>query len=439
MNRRTFLATLAASAHAAPKGPVQLLDDGGWCWFEDERALILGNKLIFGTVATGWRDASIAGQIRCTQYDLKNGNTTTFVLHDPKGDENPRQWVDDHNSPAFVRRPDGRILTLYSRHGPRNEIHYRISERSGDAAMWRDEGIFVPSAKSRVTYSNPFYLKREKRIYDFYRGYENSFKPSYIWSEDQGVSWKPGGVYINVPSQFRHRPYVKYCSDGESTVHMAYTEGHPRDFDNSVYHVYYRDGKLHRSEGTVIRSLQEGLQSPDEGTRIFQGAPDAVAWTTDFHVTPKGELLLLFTVQKDGAGKKSREGGMDHRFHLARLDGTSWTSSEVAHAGSRLYPGEDDYTGLGAIDPYDPDLLVISTNADPASGTPLPHRELFRGRRGSGNQYSWTPITQKSDADNVRPIIPIWKGRNRAILWLQGTMRAYTDYDFSVMALFERR
>ena len=38
------------------RDPVVLNDDGGWCWFQDERALLLGQWLIFGSVAGGsWK------------------------------------------------------------------------------------------------------------------------------------------------------------------------------------------------------------------------------------------------------------------------------------------------------------------------------------------------------------------------------------------------
>ena len=437
MNRRNFLAS-ALAANAAP-APVVLLDDGGWCWFEDERALIVGDHLIFGTVATGYKDPAITGQIRATQYNLRSGASSTFTLHDPAKDENQKQWTDDHNSPAFLLRPDGKLLTTYARHGTRNEIHYRISTGKGSAAHWEAEQVFIPSQKSRITYSNLYYLSKERRLYDFFRGFDNSYKPSYAWSDDLGNTWKAGGIVIDVPLQFRHRPYAKYCSNNTDTIHIAYTEGHPRNFDNSIYHVFYRDGQLHRSDGTVIRSLREGLKAPEEGTRIFQGGPEAVAWTTDFHVLSNGELLLVYTVQKDGARRMTEPNGFDHRFRLARWDGRAWHDHEIARAGSRLYAGEDNYTGLAAIDPHDPKTLFISTNIDPNSGAALPNREIFRGRTEDFVRFTWTPVTANSAADNVRPIIPVWPGKKRALLWLRGKMRAYTDYSFEVVGLFEKR
>ncbi|MBI4875279.1 MAG: BNR-4 repeat-containing protein [Acidobacteria bacterium] len=447
MRRREFLILAAA-----PKTPeIRVLsDDGGWCWFEDERAIVAGDKLIFGTVASGRKNPARKGNIEVVQYDLKRHRATTFTLHRPERDQRPKEWMDDHNSPAFLARPDGRLLVCYARHNTSSQIHSRLSSKPLDAAAWEEEKLFVPSPSSRVTYSNLFLLKKENggrgRVYDFYRGFNNSFKPSYSFSDDFGETWTAGGVVIDVPAKVRHRPYVKYCSNGQDTVHLAYTEGHPDVFDNSVYHVFCRDGRLHRSDGTPIRGLEDGLRDPREGTRIFQGDANNVAWTTDFHVMPQGELALLYTVQKDGGGLPPREKGRDHRFRLARWSGGRWEDHEIAYAGSRLYPTQEFYTGLAALDPFDPRTVYISTDADPVSGEPLisradqrRHRELFRGTTLDGKSFRWTAVTKDSSADQVRPIIPIWPGKRRAVLWLRGVMRAYTDYDFEVAGLVENR
>jgi len=58
MNKRILivfgvLAMMPAGAqirHGAPL--IEFNDDGGWCWFEDERAIVAGGKLILGTIAT---------------------------------------------------------------------------------------------------------------------------------------------------------------------------------------------------------------------------------------------------------------------------------------------------------------------------------------------------------------------------------------------------
>ena len=72
---------------------------------------------------------------------------------------------------------------------------------------------------------------------------------------------------------------------------------------------------------------------------------------TDLELDEEKRPVVMFSVQKDGRGLGRKEGGFDHRFHYARWDGTAWQQHEIAYAGQRLYPGEDDYTGLAAIDP----------------------------------------------------------------------------------------
>lgn len=425
-------------------------DDGGWCWFEDERVLVHGGKLLIGSLASGARDPARRGAVEVTSFDLASGRKSVTTLRRGASDIERKAWFDDHNSPALLARPDGRILAMYSRHGNEEKIYYRISTNAS-GETWQDEQVFVPSAASRVTYSNPHWLAEENggrgRIYDFFRGLHNSFKPSYAYSDDLGQTWIPGNVFIDVPSKFRHRPYVKYASDGKQTVHIAYTDGHPRNFDNSVYHIYYRAGKLHRSDGAVIRSLSEGLRAPEEGTRIFQGDPNNVAWVSDLHLDAEGRPYLAYSVQKDSAGLPARQGGEDHRYRYARWTGKSWSGAEIAYAGSKLYAGEDDYTGNVALDPDDPDTVFISTNAEPSSGKPLlsradnqRHWEIFRGTTHDGGMHwSWTPVTRDSAADNIRPVVPKWDNRNRALLWLRGKMISYTNFNFEVVGTISRR
>ncbi|MBL8212267.1 MAG: BNR-4 repeat-containing protein [Bryobacterales bacterium] len=434
MKTLLFLIVCGTLLQAGAPVPQVLVDDGGWCWFEDERVVLHDGKLIIGTVAAGTKDPRRKGNIEVTVVDRKTGAAKTVVLHAPAEAER-RRWHDDHNSPAFWVRPDGRVLATYSLHGVDEKKYYRISE-PGDATKWGPEQIFVPSPTSRVTYTNLHYLSAEKRLYDFFRGVHNSYKPSYLWSEDFGDTWKTGGVVIQVPTEFRHRPYVKYASNGVDTVHLAYTEGHPRNYDNSIYHIAYKGGDLRRSDGSVIAPLTQGLTRPEDGTLVYKGDKNNVAWISDLHIDKAGRPFLVFSVQKDSAGLPDGKAGEDHRYHYARWTGQKWQQHEIAYAGSKLYPGEDDYTGNIAVDPQDPNTVVISTNADPDTGKRMPHRELYQGVTKDGEaRFTWTALTKDSAQDNIRPIIPIRKGGARTILWLRGVMRTYTNYDFEVVAL----
>jgi hypothetical protein len=179
---------------------------------------------------------------------------------------------------------------------------------------------------------------------------------------------------------------------------------------------------------------------------VFQGDPNNVAWISDIHVDAQGRPFLVFSVQKDSAGMAPGVGGNDFRYYYARWTGKQWAEREIAYGGSKLYPQEDDYTGNICVDPQDPSTVYISTNADPVTGKPLVskadgqrHWEIFRGVTRDGAKWTWTAVTKDSAKDNIRPIVPIWKSRERAVLWLRGQMRTYTDYEFNVVGLIGKR
>lgn len=419
---------------------IRFNDDGAWCWFQDERALVHDGQLLVASVANGSHDPLRRGDIEVVTYDLASGRTARSELYDQL--EN-----DDHDVPALWLRRDGRLLAMFAKHGSEDHFYSRLTAAPGDFHNWEAARLFSPSASSRVTYANLHFLAAENagrgRLYLFFRGLDGSFKPSLATSDDEGRTWTSGNVVVNVPLKFRHRPYVKYASNGRDEIHLLYTDGHPRNFDNSVYHVYYRDGKLRRSDGQAIRGLAAGLSSPQEGTCVFPGDQDNVAWVSDLHLSPEGRPVAVYSVQKNSAGLRSgaEQAGQDHRYRYARWDGSSWRDHEIAFGGTRLYVGEDDYTGNVCLDPDRLNTVYISTNADPTSGAPLisaadqrRHYEIFRGQTADGGAtWSWSPITRDSSVDNLRPIVPKWDAEHGALLWFRGAYRSYRDYQCEIV------
>lgn len=404
-------------------------DDGAYTWFQDERAIISDGKIIIGSVASGNNDSNRTGDIEIVTYDLTTGITQLSELHH-------NLEYDDHDSPALLVRQDGRYLAVYSTHmGTHplaNTIHYRISTNPYDSSSWEPELTFVPSNNSRVTYSNLHFLQDENenngRIYNFFRGLNNSWNPSIMVSDDMGENWGALGLLIQHPG---HRPYVKYASDETDTIHFIFTEGHPNNYNNSIYHAYYQDGMLHSSNGSEIRLLGDGPIQIGEGTLVFQGGQSAVASGNDLAIDSNGHPYLAYSVQID-------ENPLDHRYRYSRWTGDEWLDYEIAFAGERLYSGEDDFTGNIALDPNNPAVVYISTNVNPVTGTLLQsgHYEIFQGRTNDdGMNWDWVPITENSTEDNIRPIVPDWDGQNTAVIWLQGTYDRYTDFNLKVVGV----
>jgi len=229
-------------------------------------------------------------------------------------------------------------------------------------------------------------------------------------------------------------PYVKYASDGESKIHFVTTESHPRFWDCSIYHGYFENGKVYRSDGTLIRDLKNGPIHPTEATKIFQGDSLNNAWTIDLHLDKDNFPYTVYSVRNN----------IDHfQYRYARWDGHAWNDHFLAYAGRALYEIQFDYSGLAALDPDNPDVVYISTDANPVTEIPLTshldnvrHYEIFRGTTSDlGKTWSWEALTQNSMQDNIRPIMPEGDGKYKVLLWLRGSMKSYSDYDFDVVGM----
>jgi hypothetical protein len=250
-----------------------------------------------------------------------------------------------------------------------------------------------------------------------------------MYSDDGARTWTYGGRLFR--GRGGYSPYVKYAFDGRDTIYFVNTDDHPRSYDTSVFAGFFRDGVVYSSNGIPHAKLTGSPDTKLRGdlTAVFRADANNRAWVIDLELDAHQRPYLVFSVHKGGHGIPPGQGGMDHRYYYGRWDGTAWQVHEIAYAGTRLYAGEDDYTGLAALDPNDPDVVYISTDAAPTTGTPLVstadqqlHHELFRGiTRDAGKTWRWEPITANSTVDNLRPVVPHLKDPRTALVWMRGT------------------
>lgn len=420
----------------------------------DPRAIVDQGRILVGTTAGATADGSAAGDIEVTSFDLVTRAGQTFKLHE-------KLQSDDHDSPSVLRLPDGRYLAMYTKHANDRLMRWRVSERPGDIGAWAPEQTLTSDERGGVTYSNTFVLSAEaNRVYNFYRAKDqNPFlmtAPAGVpgfeatgrllrWDATEETGADPAKV-TGVTELTR--PYLRYASQGVDTIHFITTEDHPAAYDNSIYHGFVRGGAVYDSFGALVDAdiADDEAASPVELTRVFQGDADHVAWTVDLEIDASGHPYMAFQVQRDGAATRDRkgEGGFDHRYYYARFDGERWNVHEMAYAGTRLHAGQDDYTGLVALHPRDPDTVFISTDADPATGEPLVsgadgerHHEIFKGvTRDGGATWQWTALTYNSTVDNLRPVIPDWQWHT-ALLWLRGSYHNMHRYEQDVVGLID--
>ncbi|BAM02755.1 hypothetical protein PSMK_05960 [Phycisphaera mikurensis NBRC 102666] len=437
----TLLPVATGTAYAAAVNAVPEVFDltserpdtgGAWCWYQDERVVIDddapgGPILLASTVGFGPEGTPGRGDIDLLWRNLATGQTGAFTL-------NTGMPPDDHNSAAIHVRADGRYVALYARHWGENLIRYRVSTNPHDPTAWSQEKQMRHNAE--ICYSNIVPAKMadgRTRLLNFARS--NGYDPNWFVSEDDGGTWTYGGKLLTGPDgngAGNQRPYVKYAPGADGSVHFTTTDGHPRDEDNGVYHGVLRAGKLEASGGTVLGPLAREPRSPHHAADFtalltpgqrFAGVPMHRGWTIDLDVDDDGNPWTVFSA-------RARDDDGDHRFFYARHDGSSWAVHEVARAGGYLYKAENDYTGLVALHPENPDLIFVSTPVDPRDDAKLDRYEIFKGVTGDGGaSWAWTPVTWDSAEDNTRPVVPRRPGGDTALLWMRGTCHTYKHWD----------
>ncbi len=429
---------------------IELNDNGAYSWFMDERVIVHNGKLLVSSVRStdksySWKDpiGREIGACELAVCDISTGKSNVIVLHAPFEQ-------DDHNGASLHVRPDGKAVAIYSRHACERKVFWRVSE-SDDLLKWSEEGLLITPGEdaefggNNVTYSNPWQPPAEGgRLYNFFRCVEH--QQNWMYSDDKGDSWKYGGMFLC--GYHGYAPYFKYAPNKTDTLFFIGTEDHPRQYDNSVYAGFIRAGKIYQSDGTMYAPLSKTTEKSGniwELSCVYRGDADHVAWVIDLHLDQDENPVCVFSTQRDGKGLPRNQGGFDHRYHYARWDGKKWIEHEIAYAGTRLYPGEDDYTGLAAIDPLDVSSVYISTDADPVTGVPLissadgkRHWELYHGRtRDGGATWKWTPLTHNSTTDNLRPLVPVWNDSRVALVWMRGRYVTHRGpWDCKVVAAF---
>jgi cysteine-rich repeat protein len=425
--RAIELAPLAPGAMATAV-PTVIAEDGAWCWFQDERAIVDGDKLVVASISHG-------GDVQVSSLALSTGERTQAQLH-------TRLERDDHDVPSLLALPDGRVAAFYTRHDGFPYIYRRETTVPGDLTAWNKTTSHEFGYD--VTYTNPFSLSsRTDRLYMFIRGHETN--PTLLVSNNLGVSWNEGGQLLDAGERgfdgrvFDHRPYVKYASDGVRTIHLVYTDGHPAEYKrNSIYHMVYRDDALFTSDGTRLASAKPTDAphlEPSRGTLVYDGSvlPGGQAWTWDTAIDGDGHPVAVFSTFPDPA-----RSFFDHQYRYAHWDGTAWRVHRIAYAGTGIYHAEGFYSGGIALDPDDTRIVYFASNVEPVSGEPTATGvfEIYRGITDDGGA-TWriSAVTSGSHVSNLRPIVPEHHADPTTVLWLRGSYDTYLEFHTQVVAL----
>lgn len=416
-------ATLPHPVLAAPPAEAfaSLTDDGGWCWFSDPRAVSRDGRTV-----TGW--VTEDGSIQAAELNHASGQVTTVTLH-------AQYERDDHDNPAFLFLPDGRLMAFYSRHGggAQPAIHSRVTARPGAFTEWEPETALPlrdpAGGRGGITYCNPFLLAAETNtLHLFWRG--QSWKPTLAKSTDGGKTWSPAQVVFSRPGlPADNRPYAKYASNGKDRIHLLFTDGHPRnEASNRVYYACYRAGAFYKADGTRICGANELPIRPEQADCVYDATKTGVrAWIWGLAFDAQDRPVIAYT---------RLPSEQDHRYHYARWDGRQWRDHELC-GGGKWFPQtpaggkerEPHYSSGLALDPANPAVVYLTR---PVNGV----RELEKWTTPDGGEtWKSEAITSGSKQDNVRPYVVMHHAPDGpTVLWqnLSGRYVHFTDYRSSI-------
>ena len=410
------LSLVSPDITAQPSDPIQFTSDGAWCWFQDPRAVYISGE--HNRTYAQWVTKEGRLQVGLYDHDTKSVELETIK----------ENWdADDHNVGAFIVLEDNRLMLFYARHN-KEGLFCRTSTYPENIHFWEEEVEI--SNTDRITYAHPFFLSEESRFYVFWRG--PSWKPTFSTSED-GIQWSTPRILLQDPKNSHNsvRPYTKIVSDGKSTFHVAFTDGHPRnEEENSIYYISYSDGLFKTADGKVIGEMVDIPLNPADADIVYDANSSGIrSWVWDIAVDPSGNPVVAYT---------RLPSPNHHIYHLAYSDGTVWRDLEVSLAGG-WFPEtpagkeerEKHYSGGISLNQENPFIVYLSR---PFNGTFEISRAEYKP-----NQGIWLnqELTSKSKHNNIRPLYARGAAPDReVVLWMSGSYIHWTDFNTGIY-LFE--
>jgi len=396
--------------------------DGSWCWFSEPRSFYFNKK--FERIYLGWIDHY--GNIIVGYINIKDNSTKSKILHE-------KFEIDDHDHPIVYVDSIGYIHVFYTAHATIKPIHYFKSKYPEDIDEWEElnllnlnDTFLYKGYRNSYTYANFTILKKENnRQYLFWRGMD--FKPNVSVKD---TIWKKGKIFILPERIYKdRRPYLRIYSNEFDKIHFAFTDGHPRDEKyNSIYYMYYREGKLFKANGNLIAEWNEIPVKPEDVDVVYDARKTSEkAWIWDVAEDIHGYPIVVYSRFPNDS---------THLYYYAKWDGNNWNNYFIVNSG-RWFPQtpsgkkerEPHYSGGISIDYNNPSTVFVSVQRN----------NIFEIEKWTFNESTqkWLiqPVTCNSTNHNVRPVV-VRNNKNKKytyLLWMNVEKYIhYTDYKTSI-------
>jgi hypothetical protein len=425
-----FCLSCSTSQNKSIPGPTDdpnytFTSDGAWCWFSDPRALYFEGK--HKRTYSGWVDSK--GSIVVGAYDHEHQTIETSTIH-------MELQIDDHNNPSLLMDSEGKLMVFYSKHSDNSPILLSRGKYPENIQEWEtaqplelnDTSLFEETSNT-YTYTNIVRLSEESnKLYLFWRG--TDFKPNFSTSEDGGRTWSKGKILVLPERIYRNRrPYLKIATDNYTTIHLAFTDGHPRNEPtNSIYYAKYKDQGLYKADGSAIKPWADLPLDPLESDLVYDASTTGEkAWIWDVAGDSEGNPVIVYSRFPNDS---------THLYYYAVWKNGGWDNIKLVNSGGWFPQTQGDeverepnYSGGIALDHSNPSIAYLS----------IEKNGIFEIEKwetdDNGQNWISTEITQNSIFSNIRPFVV----RNRPseystmVLWMNFRNYVhYTNYDSSI-------
>ena len=397
---------------ALPKGPdafPSFTTDGCWTWYGEPKAVYFEG--IHKRTYVGW--TSQTGKQSIAYYDHTTGATATKIL--PRG-----YGKDDHDHPAIIMRPDGRILVFNTGHDG-TEISEYISLAPESIDSFQTVSPY-PVQGSWYCYPNAVFLKNEGpngRFFLFHRGTDTD--PYYTYSDDWGMTWASDKhFFANNPHAAK--PYCKYGTNGLDEIHISIERAHRAGY-NPAYYLKYKGGAFYQVTG---EKLGDTNSLPIMNTVI-----DTMQAADGWHITcwdvaedKRGNAIVLVD--------KFKGTPVEHHYWYFHWTGTSWMKKELINSGPEV-GAEGGFACGFTLDHEHANILYMARWIGS-----WPEIEKWT-TCDWGTTWKTQAITTGSANKNYRPCVPRGhkSGMKCNLVWLYGDYTALSGYNSSVKYLDE--
>jgi hypothetical protein len=405
---KAAVATLAVAVLAIAAGVAEAstlaVAGGGWSWFGDPRALVVGDNLFLGWITS-------KGNVEVGRLNMQTGGWAQARLRGPIN-------IDVHSNPSLTTLRDGRLVAFYSPHSGRltssSRMWYRVGTRPGGVVGWGRERSVPVNTRGPLgyTYPNPLWIGRN--LYLFWRGAD--WQPTFSRTSDL-KSWAPARTLLR--GMTGQRPYIKFDSFGDG-IRFAYTASHPALRNTSLYYGELKGNSVRRANGSSIVARSRLPFRYSRGQLVYSWKTAGRAWLWDIAHDASGHPVLVYA---------TLQGPQQHTYRYARWTGTQWFDRALTRAGPSI-DHDPSYSAGVTLDHTNPDIVYLSRFS--AAG----RFELERWEtHDQGHTFDTTPVTIDSTRDNLRPFVPRGASGDRVLLWTWGSYSTFTDFSDLVVML----